>query len=523
VKPLISAAIFAAAVVGAASAADLPTATPVQPVSLALGTPDQPASPALAIPDQPASSALVTPVQPGPTPPATPAQPAPSKPSCFESVWDYLKTSVRDCPLSYGPFTLYGNIDLGAGYSLWGAPVGPAADKPNFFIQRNSRNVHWLWSPNGQSTSVVGIRLAQKLGDEWELIGVVEAGFNPYSLELINGPRSLADNNLRALLNQRTQFDSSRAGQWDNSQGFVGISNPVYGTLTFGRTNTLVQSAIGTFDPVQSIAFSQIGFSAIYAGLGAGPTNRTNTAVTYRLTYQGFRFAFQAQAGGYDLGNAATSNYQLQVGTDIGKLTFDAIGGFAQNAVTLSSLGGAAVPAGFDPSSNLRATLSNTGGFALFARYNLKPFRLFLGYIYSRTTNPSDDFPFGLPTIASGISVPAGFVTSNNFNVPRILNTVWTGVRYAVRPNIDLAAGVYWEHQNDFLPGPQVCTGSGTQTSSTRCAGNRWSYSFMVDYRPVNRISLYGGVMVSTVSGGLASGFLHTQNVDPTVGIRFRF
>jgi hypothetical protein len=45
----------------------------------------------------------------------------------------------------------------------------------------------------------------------------------------------------------------------------------------------------------------------------------------------------------------------------------------------------------------------------------------------------------------------------------------------------------------------------------------------MVDYRPVSRISLYAGVMVSNVSGGLASGFLHTQNVDPTVGIRFRF
>jgi predicted porin len=450
-------------------------------------------------------------------------QPQPSKPSCFDSAWDYLKSSVKDCPLSYGPFTLYGNIDLGYGYSKWGAPVGPSADKPNYFIQRNSGNWHWLWSPNGASTSVVGINLAQKLVGEWELIGVAELGFNPYSLQLINGPRSLADNNLRTVLNQRTQFDSSRAGQWDNSQGFIGVSNPIYGTLTFGRTNTLVQSAIGAFDPVQSIAFSQIGFSAIYAGLGVGPDNRTNTAVTYRLTYQGFRFAFQGQAGGYDQGNAATSNYQLQVGTDIGKLTFDAIGGYAKNAVTLASLGGAAVPAGFDPNSNLRGTLSNTGGIALLARYNWDPFKFYLGYIYSLTTNPSDVFAGGLPTIASGISVPAGFVTSNQFNVPRVLNTVWTGVRYAVRPNIDLSAGVYYEHQNDFLPEPSVCKGSGTATSSTRCAGDRWSYSFMVDYRPVRRISLYAGVMVSNVSGGLASGFLHTQNVDPTVGIRFRF
>jgi hypothetical protein len=35
-------------------------------------------------------------------------QPQPSKPSCFDSVWDFLKSSVRDCPLTVGPFTLYG-------------------------------------------------------------------------------------------------------------------------------------------------------------------------------------------------------------------------------------------------------------------------------------------------------------------------------------------------------------------------------------------------------------------------------
>jgi outer membrane receptor protein involved in Fe transport len=107
--------------------------------------------------------------------------------------------------------------------------------------------------------------------------------------------------------------------------------------------------------------------------------------------------------------------------------------------------------------------------------------------------------------------------------MPRNINTLWTGARYAVRRNLDLSAGVYYEHQNNYLPAPSVCTGSGNATSSSKCAGDRWSYSFMVDYRPVSRISLYAGVMQSNVSGGIASGFLHSQNLDPTVGIRFRF
>ena len=59
----------------------------------------------------------------------------------------------------------------------------------------------------------------------------MEAGFNPYSGMLINGPQSRADNNVNALADQTANYNSSRAGQWDNSQGFVGVSNPVYGTL----------------------------------------------------------------------------------------------------------------------------------------------------------------------------------------------------------------------------------------------------------------------------------------------------
>jgi hypothetical protein len=45
----------------------------------------------------------------------------------------------------------------------------------------------------------------------------------------------------------------------------------------------------------------------------------------------------------------------------------------------------------------------------------------------------------------------------------------------------------------------------------------------MAAYRPLPRLEIYGGVMISTVYGGMASGFQYNQNVDPTVGIRFQF
>jgi hypothetical protein len=139
-------------------------------------------------------------------------QPESSAPSCFSSLWDYVKSSVRDCPLRYGPFTLYGTLDGGFGYEQWGTRVGTYADKPNYAIQRNSGDTHWLWSPNALSTSTIGIRLSQKIGEDWEIVGAVEAGFNPYTLRLINGPQSQADNNPYTAPNQRSAFDSARAG-----------------------------------------------------------------------------------------------------------------------------------------------------------------------------------------------------------------------------------------------------------------------------------------------------------------------
>jgi len=526
-KRLISVAILGGLVAGAASAADAQTKFADAQNNLSGVQIDTPGfQNRFAVADQLAQNVQeqVSPTYVPPNPPFLASLPSFSKPGCFDSVWTYLKSSVKDCPLSWGPFTFYGNLDGGYGWSQFGAPLGRSADKANYFIQKNSRDRHWLWSPNAASTSVAGIALEQKLQGEWNLIGVVEGGFNPYSLMLINGPRSLADNNLVAQRNQRTAFDSSRAGQIDNSQGYIGASNPIYGTLTFGRTNSLSQSAIGAFDPVQSIAFSQIGFSGVYAGFGASPETRINTALTYRLTYQGIRLGAQMQVGGYSLGNAATNEYQVQVGTDLGNFSFDAIAGYAKNAVTLSSFSNSGLPVGFDPNSVLKATLSDTGGFALLSRYNWKPYnlKLYLGYIYSHTTDPSDSFPNGFPTVASGIiNIGGSTLTSNNFGIPRDLNTVWTGAKYALRPNIDLAGGVYFEHQNDF--NPVACTGSGVNTSNARCAGNRWSFSFLVDYRPIPRLSLYGGVMLSKVSGGIAAGFFHDQNIDPTVGVRIRF
>jgi predicted porin len=509
---------------------------------------------AIAIASVGAAHAADLPTTKGP-PPAAP------RPNCFATIWTWLDSSASDCPLSAGPITVYGTIDVGGGYYSSGADRSPVADKMAYQIQKYSNNSRWQGNYNSLSTSVLGLKLKQDLGilgaPGWSLIGVLEAGISPYSGMFNNGPRSLADNNAR-FVNKApfsgTSLDSSRAGQWDNSQGYIGISNNTYGTLTFGRTNTLVADSLSAYDPVNSIAYSLIGVSSAFPGFGDTETIRPNLAVTYRLTYQNFRAAFQAGGfGGYRLGNAMDASYQGQVGTDIkmfggtpyaGTFSFDAIGSWVKDAVSLSSFNGSNITClsavncfininnqFFNPNDVLRATLSNNIGVALLGKYKLNQWQFYGGYLYARLMNPSDAHLNGFETIAEGIFVPGGFfnkgvftnnaITANNFNIQRLLQTYWTGVRYAVRPDLDVAFGYYFQSQNNF--NTTVCTGTGILISSSKCAGGQQGVSFLVDWRPWKRVDLYAGVMRTSFYGGLAQGSNFQVNWDPSAGIRVRF
>jgi len=535
--------------------------------------------------------------------PTTKAPAAAPKPNCWESVWTWLNTSADDCPIGAYGITLYGTLDVGVGYQEWGAFRNPSADKLNYGVQKSGHEHYLQPTYNALSSNVLGLKMKEDLAPlglaNWSLVGVLEAGINPYSGILTNPIRSLADNNLNAangsvVINGKTFFnhwqtgnyDSSRNGSWDNSQGYAGISNKTWGTLTFGRTNTLSYDTMNKYDPIASTAFSQIGFSGSFPGWGNTELNRFNTAFTYKVAipdvyaFSTVRLAGQAQVGGYGMQNGSMGSYFGQAGFDWGNFSFDAVVGWAKDAVSLSSFGGSPQPpcngdiyaikvnnTCQDPNSILKATLSNNFGTDLMASYKWDQFKFYGGYIYARDSNPSDSFLTGFKTIYPAVSVPAGYfvkgvltndaVTSNPFNHSRVQQTIWTGVRYSVPDywlhgygSLDLAAAFYYQWQNNYNFSVDklgntigaACTGTGAFISSSKCGGAIDAFSFFADWKPVKRVDIYAGVMIQTVYGGLANGFFNTAayfnpvtktfittqhafttNYDPTIGIRVRF
>lgn len=61
------------------------------------------------------------------------------------------------------------------------------------------------------------------------------------------------------------------------------------------------------------------------------------------------------------------------------------------------------------------------------------------------------------------------------------------------------------------------------RSSSSACAGSEDFFSFLIDYRPVKRVDLYAGIMISNLYGGLENGYPATQDISPTAGIRIKF
>jgi len=75
-------------------------------------------------------------------------------------------------------------------------------------------------------------------------------------------------------------------------------------------------------------------------------------------------------------------------------------------------------------------------------------------------------------------------------------------------------------HQNAY--GTATAAGCSTAAHST-CSGNLEAVSLAADYRFNVHFDAYLGAMYSQVQDGLASGYLNTSNINPTVGARFKF
>ena len=166
---------------------------------------------------------------------------APAASTICQGVPDFF---LGSCQLAYYGVRVYGVIDVGGGYQTHGAPWDPNFPQgSSYLVQKMNREAMWTQAPNALSRSHIGVLVDEPFAPGWKFIGQLEANFDPYSLQLSNGPKSIADNRGVPLDAQTANNDSSNAGQFYNSSGYLGVTSDVLGTLTFFRQNAFTLDA----------------------------------------------------------------------------------------------------------------------------------------------------------------------------------------------------------------------------------------------------------------------------------------
>ena len=439
---------------------------------------------------------------------------------------EYKKAPPVNDSLTWNGITLYGLVDMGITYQNHAAPLSSTAGLGlNYLISKNSNGSYFGIGGNALSSSFVGLKGNVELTEGLSGVFNLQTGFNPWSGRLSDGLGSIVQNNGLAIGAQNSFADSAKDGQAFNVAAYAGLSSPIYGTLTYGRQSTLTSDGVVNYDPMgNSGAFSLIGFQGATGGGGDTENRIFDNSFKYAVNVGPFRAAAEAQlrAG---FGGATGNAFQGQIGTDYMGLSVDAIFSHVEDAITSAPLpvGTLLSPTLINPGNGFVAgTVSDNTSFMLLAKYTIGPVKILGGYEHMQFANPKNPLLAG-ESIVGGYTL--GTVNNANFATDKVLQVFWGGVRYAVRPDVDLSVAYYHEEQNSFQGGTPATLNAAhcSNASLAQCSGQLDAVSFVADYKFAKRFDAYAGIMWSQVSNGLSNGFLQRYSVDPTVGMRFQF
>jgi predicted porin len=506
-------------------------------------------------------------------PPARPAFPEYPSPQLAADVVRHMIDVTDDKSLTWNGVTIYGNIDTGVSYQTHGAPLSDTLGQ-GLEYGISKPNYHTLLSvaPNALSRSAAGIKGDVPIIQDWHAVFKLETQFVPTSLQLMNSPATLVKNNGLWVANglESSNGDAVRAGQIF-TYAYGGVSSATFGTLTFGRQNSLGIDQVLDYDPIPGApyGFSALGFSStLGSGFDITEDSILDESLKYRVSAGPLRAAV-AYKFDDQRNNANGSAVEGEIGVDYAGFSLDGIVGKANNAITATSLScaenakvnnvtpvAAGCPSGLRTADNsnyltgmgganvgnglVDATVSDNLTFTLAAKYQYGPFQFFGGYENIRFSNPANPLQLG-----NGLYAEGGYgiysLNQNAYVTGKILQLFWTGARFAVRTDLDLAVGYYHQIQNSYITN-SITSASLTplcynSSAHSNCSGTADSASFLAVYHWTKRLDVYAGAMLSIVNGGMASGYAaagiasdgkttisnSAGMIDPTIGLRYQF
>lgn len=439
--------------------------------------------------------------------------------------------------LSLGGVTIYGTVDVGYAYQSHGVPLSASIpgglEYQAFTTTRNFAGSQTTVAESGLEQSKIGIRVAEPIVNDLQLVATAETGFNPLSGQLTDACASLASNGPLAQGHQTANADSSRCGQAFNSQLNGGVSSATFGTLTIGRHNSLQLQALASYDPQSlSYAFSFLGYSGFNGGAGSTQAARWDNSIRYGFNSGPIHVAAMFSNGGQDTGLFGHS-YAFNAGVTIQQFALDAVYENAKGAVNLRSSfdDGGVNPV---PKPGLAAFISNDESYNIMGKYTFEfgdsklkdKLIVYAGYSHIQKSHADYD---GDGAAQDGYPIDVGI----NINSAAVYNMEWVGARYAFSSGWQFVGAFYHVSQNSWTIGltPSGTQGIGCAAAGLLCAGDFTEASFVADYVINKHYDVYGGLNYSDVTDGLANGYVGTtvgtsgseNQTTVMVGFRVKF
>lgn len=466
--------------------------------------------------------------------------------------------------LTFHGVTVYGTVDVGYGYNTQGLPVsGANYNGLAYQLGKISDGSISSLTNNALEQSKIGVKIEEQVGLGFTAIAKLETNFNPISGEIGDNCASMVRAAGYAIAGKNgvdVFGDGSRCGQAFGGQAYGGVSNPLYGTLTFGRQYTLLNDGVGVYDPLAgSYAFSLLASGTPLAGIGTTATTRWDNSVKYIFQYGPAHVAGMYSSGGQDtpiLGDA----YGVDLGFAYKGFAIDGYYTRENGAVALSADSknpGYVYTAGVLTGAPLDGTVTNNEAWSILGKYTFEfgggfkdegpssKLTVFAGYNRSELSNPDH-----LQTYYNGDTTGGGYSFFTNAASPlflsnRILETEWGGAAYEVGP-WNFIGAYYHMSQNSYTQWNQTAgayqnCAAGTayvqahattvngvaktmkDSSGPQCAGDLNEGSFVIDYKFNKHFDVYAGVSIYDAGGGLGSGYLQTETVNFASGLRIKF
>jgi predicted porin len=457
-----------------------------------------------------------------------------------------LKDPIPDS-MSWHGVTIYGTVDVGYAYQTHGAPLGGAfypGLEYNLNGSKNANRVVSSLAENGLEQSKIGVKFEEAVGYGWLAIGKLKTAFNPVSGELADACASMIRNNGKLYQDQSANSDGSRCGQALNGSAYGGVSNPIYGTLTIGRQQSLELDAVSSYDPMGlAPGLDLLGYSGgASGGIGSTETARWDNSVKYVFSYGPAHAAAMYTAGGSDTAifNGA---YGFNVGAIWKGFSADAIYTKEWGTVVSTSIPNPAYTTGVSCLPlicpyGLLGTISDNEAWSMMGKYTYEfegglkddkpPSKLtaFAGYVHIDMGNPRNaDIQPGSTTIGGYRLVG---VTTNAYTTDKILQTFWTGAKYQLPSGWSFTGGYYRYTQDEYinskgkncLNAAKALVGNPTPPN---CAGSLNQGSFLIDYAFNKHWDAYAGVSYMENGGGLNSAYLNDNMATFVMGMRLKF